>query len=124
MDCFQFSVRFHCRLKLTFNLLNCLQAKLWSKDEIEDGVIFNATLKKVRYRSSVSPSVERDVSCLLWETLKIRVLKAGTVLKLVEHLTPGDKSVSEDDPGFLLCFLCTYKAFASTEEILDMLLQR
>lgn len=100
------------------------QAKLWSKDEAEDGAIFSATLKKVRYRSSMSPNAERGVSCLLWETLKIRVLKAGTLEKLVEHLTPANESVSEEDPGFFVCFLCTYKTFASTEEVLDLLLKR
>ena len=103
---------------------NFSQAKSWSKDETEDGVIFSATLKKVRYRSSVSPSTGNDVGGLFWETVKIRVLKAGTLVKLVEHLTPGNTEVSDEDPSFLLCFLCTYKAFTSTEEILDLLLER
>ena len=61
---------------------------------------------------------------MLWETLKIRVLKAGTLSKLVEHLTPTQTSVSEEDPGFMLCFLCTYKTFSTTEEVLDLLLER
>ena len=100
------------------------QSKLWSKDEEEDGAVFSATLKKVRYRSSLSPNTEKDVSCLLWETLKVRVLKAGTLEKLVEHLTPGHEGVSENDPGFLVCFLCTYKTFASTDAVLDLVLQR
>jgi len=99
-------------------------AKSWSKDETEDGVIFSATLKKVRYRSSVSPSTGNDVEGLFWRTIKIRVLKAGTLVKLVEHLTPESTEVSDEDPSFLLCFLCTYKAFTSTEQILDLLLER
>jgi len=101
-----------------------IDAKSWSKDETEDGVIFSATLKKVRYRSSVSPSTGNDVQGLFWQTIKIRVLKAGTLVKLVEHLTPGSTDVSDEDPSFLLCFLCTYKAFTSTEQILDLLLER
>ncbi|XP_065068963.1 ral guanine nucleotide dissociation stimulator-like 1 isoform X2 [Rhopilema esculentum] len=99
-------------------------SKLWSKDEAEDGAIFSATLKKVRYRSSVGSSADNDVSCLLWETLKIRVLKAGTLSKIIEHLTPSNESVSEDDPGFFVCFLCTYKTFASTQEVVDLLVHR
>ena len=78
----------------------------------------------MRYRSSVSPNIDRDASFLQWETLKIRVLKAGSLFKLVEHLTPGNEDISGDDPGFFVCFLCTYKTFASTDEVLDLILQR
>eukprot|EP00112_Aurelia_sp_Birch-Aquarium-sp1_P024992 Seg811.3 transcript_id=Seg811.3/GoldUCD/mRNA.D3Y31 product="Ral guanine nucleotide dissociation stimulator-like 1" protein_id=Seg811.3/GoldUCD/D3Y31 len=101
-----------------------LDTKLWSKDEVEDGAIFSATLKKVRYRSNILPNSHDRDSCLLWETLKIRALKGGTLPRLIEHLTPTNSSVLEDDPGFFVCFLCTYKTFAPTEDVLDLLLQR
>ncbi len=113
------------RNEFTYSFL--LKPKTWSKNEEEDGVIFTATLKKVRYRSSLAPSiVNKDdvVSYLSWETLKKRVLKAGTLVKLIEHLTPTTADVLEEDSGFLVCFLCTYKTFASTEEVLDLLLER
>ena len=78
----------------------------------------------MRYRSSVSPNSNDRDSGLLWETLKIKALKGGTLPRLIQHLTPKDSSILEDDPGFFVCFLCTFKTFASTEDVLDLLLQR
>eukprot|EP00794_Sanderia_malayensis_P015613 gene15613-17187_t len=101
--------------------------KSWSRNEEEVGAIFTASLKKVRYRSNFDKPLadkEDNISYLSWETLKKRVFKAGTLARLVEHLTPTNPAVLEEDSGFLVCFLCTYKTFASTEEVLDLLLER
>lgn len=86
------------------------------------------SLKKVRYCSSdkLSPSPEDDgpISHLMWETTRVRTIKAGTLAKLVEHLSPSNGSLEELDPGYLIAFLSTYRTFAKTAEVVDLLLER
>jgi len=86
------------------------------------------SLKKVRYRSSdkLLPSPEDDspISHLQWETWRVRTIKAGSLAKLVEHLSPTKASLAELDPGYLIAFLCTHRTFAKTAEIVDLLLER
>lgn len=59
-----------------------------------------------------------------WETIKVKQLKAATLEKLVEHLTSCTSEAMDWDPGFLMAFLCTYKSFATTDEVVDLLLER
>lgn len=100
------------------------------KEEREEEAIYSVSLKKVRYRSSdkLLPSSpvdgEEPVSHLQWETWRIRTIKAGSVAKLVEHLAPSNASLEEVDPGYLIAFLNTYRTFAKTTEIADLLFQR
>ena len=97
----------------------------YHKEEREDGALYSVSLKKVRYRSSrvggliVNNNVE-PVSHLQWETIRVRTIKAGTLEKLVEHLA----SQEEVEPGYLIAFLSTYRSFAMTAEVLDLLLRR
>lgn len=82
-------------------------------------------MKKVRYRSSGSDTNEEPVSHLQWETVLVRKIKAGTLAKLVENLVPQkDGSLEEMDPGFLMAFLSTYRAFAEVDNVLELLLER
>ena len=96
----------------------------WSEIE-EDGALYNTALKRVRYNSFTSDdSTDGNVSFKQWETVKIKQIKAGTLEKLVEYLTPATMECNEFDPGFLLAFLCTYKSFATTCEVVELMLKR
>lgn len=104
--------------------------KTYFKEEKEEGAVYSVSLKKVRYRSShvrgllVNMSEVEPVSHLQWETIRIRTIKAGTLLKLVEHLAASKGSQDETEPGYLIAFLSTYRSFANTPEVLDLLLMR
>lgn len=84
------------------------------------------SLKKVRYRSSdiLQPSTEGDISYLQWETMRVRTIKAGSLAKLVDHLAPSTAPLEEIDPGYLVAFLSTYRTFANTTQIADLLFER
>ncbi|XP_061055669.1 ral guanine nucleotide dissociation stimulator-like isoform X1 [Eubalaena glacialis] len=56
----------------------------------------------------------------LYETCKVRTVKAGTLEKLVEHLVPAFQG---SDLSYVTIFLCTYRAFTTTQRVLDLLFQ-
>ncbi|XP_010184241.1 PREDICTED: ral guanine nucleotide dissociation stimulator-like 1, partial [Mesitornis unicolor] len=56
-----------------------------------------------------------------YETCKIRTIKAGTLEKLVENLLTA---FGDNDSTYVSIFLSTYRAFASTKQVLDLLLDR
>lgn len=51
----------------------------------------------------------------------MRTIKAGTLEKLVEYLVSAFKG---NDSTYVTIFLCTYRAFATTKQVLDLLLNR
>ncbi|MBW02105.1 Ral guanine nucleotide dissociation stimulator, partial [Eschrichtius robustus] len=53
--------------------------------------------------------------------IKVRTVKAGTLEKLVEHLVPAFQG---SDLSYVTIFLCTYRAFTTTQRVLDLLFQR
>nr|XP_058144502.1 ral guanine nucleotide dissociation stimulator-like [Dasypus novemcinctus] len=55
------------------------------------------------------------------ESCTVRTVKAGRWEALAEHLVPAWQ---EGDLGYVLTFLGTYHAFASTEQVLDQLFHR
>lgn len=68
---------------------------------------------------------EEPVSHLQWETILVRKIKAGTLKKLVDNLVSEKDSLSEDmDPGYLMAFLSTYRAFADVQHVLELLIER
>ncbi|XP_067828989.1 ral guanine nucleotide dissociation stimulator-like 1 isoform X2 [Heptranchias perlo] len=100
-------------------------------EELEDGVIYNIKLKRVHI---LEPAIERAASSKLqtderqvegsrgivqYKTCKIRTVKAATLEKLVEKLV---RDSGEHDPTYINVFLSTYRAFASTQEVLELLL--
>lgn len=96
----------------------------WTELE-EDGAFYNTALKRVRYHSHTSNTFnDGNISFKQWETIKVKQMKAGTLEKLVEYLTPATMECNEFDPGFILAFLCTYKSFATTSEVVELLLSR
>ncbi|EPQ17112.1 Ral guanine nucleotide dissociation stimulator-like 1 [Myotis brandtii] len=56
-----------------------------------------------------------------YETCKIRTIKAGTLEKLVENLLTA---FGDNDFTYISIFLSTYRGFASTKEVLELLLDR
>lgn len=58
---------------------------------------------------------------LMWETQKIRVVKAGTLEKLVESLVTVK---GELDSTYVNVFLATYRTFATPLQVLEILIKR
>uniref|UniRef100_A0A672R5W9 Ral guanine nucleotide dissociation stimulator-like n=1 Tax=Sinocyclocheilus grahami TaxID=75366 RepID=A0A672R5W9_SINGR len=82
------------------------------------------TLRKVQLHQTASKGqrwlgVETDSALSLYETCKGRTIKAGTLEKLVEYMVSAFKG---KDYTYVTIFLCTYRAFATTKQVLDLLL--
>uniref|UniRef100_A0A4W5RJV5 Ral guanine nucleotide dissociation stimulator n=1 Tax=Hucho hucho TaxID=62062 RepID=A0A4W5RJV5_9TELE len=90
-------------------------------EEVEDGAVYTITLRKVQIGASKGQrwlGVETDAALSLYETCKVRTIKAGTLEKLVEYMVRGN------DSTYVTIFLCTYRSFTSTKQVLDLLLNR
>ncbi|KAK3088008.1 hypothetical protein FSP39_013341 [Pinctada imbricata] len=96
--------------------------RFW-REEKEEGAIYNVYLKKVTYHtlSDLDHEKGREFSHLMWETQKIRVIKAGTLEKLVESLVTVK---GELDSTYVNVFLATYRTFATPKQVLDLLIAR
>lgn len=89
-------------------------------EEREEGLLFAVSLKRTRYTSAYSQLQEGD-GYLLWNTTKVRVVKAGTLQGLVWYLVPYQR---EPDASYRSCFLNTFRLFSSPREVLEMLADR
>ncbi|KAH9514515.1 Ral guanine nucleotide dissociation stimulator-like 1 [Bulinus truncatus] len=98
--------------------------RFW-REEREEGAVYHAYLKKVTYLSQARLEDENErnseFSHLMWETHKVRVIRAGTLARLVESLT---NSKGEMDSSYVNIFLATYRTFATTRQVLDALVDR
>ncbi|XP_067846825.1 ral guanine nucleotide dissociation stimulator-like 1 isoform X2 [Heptranchias perlo] len=100
-------------------------------EEVEEGAVYNVTLKKVQIQQAANKGarwlgVEGDQvppghTISQFETCKIRTIKAGTLEKLVENLLTA---FGDNDFTYISIFLSTYRAFASTGHVLELLLDR
>ncbi|XP_035382803.1 ral guanine nucleotide dissociation stimulator isoform X3 [Electrophorus electricus] len=95
-------------------------------EEMEDGVVFTITLRKVQMHQSASKGqrwlgVESDSALSLYETCKVRTIKAGTLERLVEYMVSAFRG---NDSTYVTIFLCTYRSFTTTKQVLDLLLNR
>ncbi|XP_049567724.1 ral guanine nucleotide dissociation stimulator isoform X8 [Orcinus orca] len=95
-------------------------------EELVNGVIYSISLRKVQVHHGANKGqrwlgYENDSALNLYETCKVRTVKAGTLEKLVEHLVPA---FQESDLSYVTIFLCTYRAFTTTQRVLDLLFQR
>ncbi|XP_077188745.1 ral guanine nucleotide dissociation stimulator-like 1 isoform X2 [Paroedura picta] len=100
-------------------------------EEVEEGAIYHVTLKKVQIVQAASKGarwleVDDDIlppehTVSQYETIKIRTIKAGTLEKLVENMLTA---FGDNDFTYISIFLSTYRAFASTKEVLDLLIDR
>ncbi|KAM3715915.1 Ral guanine nucleotide dissociation stimulator-like [Dirofilaria immitis] len=109
-------------------------AKYFGEEKLEDA-IYAVYLRKVRYVSP--PSIEfsddraQDIKkygisldntdYLQWETIRERVVRAGTLEKLVECLISDDMLM---DSRHFNVFFATYRSFATCSNVLELLLQR
>ncbi|KAJ3603818.1 hypothetical protein NHX12_028559 [Muraenolepis orangiensis] len=95
-------------------------------EEEEDGAVFAITLRKVQLHQSASKGqrwlgVDSDSALSLYETCKVRTIRAGTLERLVEYMV---KAFRGKDSSYVTIFLCTYRSFSSTRQVLDLLLNR
>uniref|UniRef100_A0A8C7X288 Ral guanine nucleotide dissociation stimulator-like 1 n=1 Tax=Oryzias sinensis TaxID=183150 RepID=A0A8C7X288_9TELE len=100
-------------------------------EEAEEGAIYNVTLKRVQIQQAANKGARwlgaegdrlppgHTVSQL--ETCKIRSIRAGTLERLVETLLTA---FGDNDLTYTSIFLSTYRAFASTQTVLQLLLDR
>lgn len=96
--------------------------RFW-REEREEGAVYSAYLKKVTYHSfsQLEDDNAKEFSHLMWETQKIRVIKAGTLEKLVESLVTIK---GELDSTYVNVFLATFRTFATPKQVLDLLIDR
>ncbi|XP_042334282.1 ral guanine nucleotide dissociation stimulator isoform X2 [Sceloporus undulatus] len=95
-------------------------------EEVEEGIVYSISLRKVQLHHTANKGqrwlgFENESALNLYETCKVRTIKAGTLEKLVEYLVSAFKG---NDSTYVTIFLCTYRAFASTKQVLDLLLNR
>ncbi|XP_053551523.1 ral guanine nucleotide dissociation stimulator isoform X3 [Bombina bombina] len=95
-------------------------------EEVDEGVIYSISLRKVQLHHTANKGqrwlgFENESALSLYETCKVRTIKAGTLEKLVEYLVSAFKG---NDSTYVTIFLCTYRAFATTKQVLDLLLNR
>ncbi|KAJ0032359.1 hypothetical protein NQD34_002440 [Periophthalmus magnuspinnatus] len=100
-------------------------------EEVEEGAIYNVTLKRVQIQQAANKGARwlgaegdrlppgHTVSQL--ETCKIRSIRAGTLERLVETLLTA---FGDNDLTYTSIFLSTYRAFASAQTVLQLLLDR
>ncbi|XP_070311216.1 ral guanine nucleotide dissociation stimulator isoform X7 [Odocoileus virginianus] len=92
-------------------------------EELVNGVIYSISLRKVQVHHGANKGqrwlgCENESALNLYETCKVRTVKAGTLERLVEHLVPAFQG---SDLSYVTIFLCTYRAFTTTQQVLDLL---
>uniref|UniRef100_A0A8C4F3I5 Ral guanine nucleotide dissociation stimulator n=1 Tax=Dicentrarchus labrax TaxID=13489 RepID=A0A8C4F3I5_DICLA len=105
-------------------LVRCQNSTQEIGEEAEEDAIFTITLRKVQLHQSASKGqrwlgVETDSALSLYETCKVRTIKAGTLERLVEYMVSAFRG---KDSTYVTIFLCTYRSFATTKQVLDLLL--
>ncbi|XP_060907528.1 ral guanine nucleotide dissociation stimulator-like 1 isoform X1 [Labrus mixtus] len=92
----------------------------WGEEE-ENGAVFGVTLRREPVlQSSDTVDSPTAFSFVQYHTVKVRRLKAGPLDRLVTHLLTPEP----DEPNFSHIFLSTYRAFTSTDTLIEMLFQR
>jgi len=96
--------------------------RLWGEEKT-DGAVYAVYLKKVRYHhpcQTISDS-DDDISHLEWETVRVRLIKAGTLEKLVESLASDS---GELESTYVNVFLATYRTFSTAACVLALISNR
>ncbi|XP_006164360.1 ral guanine nucleotide dissociation stimulator isoform X2 [Tupaia chinensis] len=107
-------------------MVDCQSSTQEIGEELINGVIYSISLRKVQLHHGASKGqrwlgCENESPLNLYETCKVRTVKAGTLEKLVEHLVPAFQG---SDLSYVTVFLCTYRAFTTTQQVLDLLFKR
>uniref|UniRef100_A0A2K5XF65 Ral guanine nucleotide dissociation stimulator n=1 Tax=Mandrillus leucophaeus TaxID=9568 RepID=A0A2K5XF65_MANLE len=106
--------------------IDCASSTQEIGEELINGVIYSISLRKVQLHHGANKGqrwlgYENESALNLYETCKVRTVKAGTLEKLVEHLVPAFQG---SDLSYVTIFLCTYRAFTTTQQVLDLLFKR
>ena len=64
---------------------------------------------------------EDEISHLEWETVRVRLVKAGSLEKLVESLASDS---GELESTYVNVFLATYRTFSTAHQVLTLITQR
>nr|XP_045001984.1 ral guanine nucleotide dissociation stimulator isoform X5 [Jaculus jaculus] len=104
-------------------MVDCQSSTQEIGEELINGVIYSISLRKVQLHQGATKGqrwlgYENESALSLYETCKVRTVKAGTLEKLVEHLVPAFQG---SDLSYVTVFLCTYRAFTTTQQVLDLL---
>ncbi|XP_067376000.1 ral guanine nucleotide dissociation stimulator-like isoform X5 [Channa argus] len=115
-----------CMFDFPVTILEDLSSTQEIGEEAEEDAIFTITLRKMQLHQSASKGqrwlgVETDAALSLYETCRVRTIKAGTLERLVEYMVSAFRG---KDSTYVTIFLCTYRSFASTRQVLDLLLNR
>ncbi|XP_036000217.1 ral guanine nucleotide dissociation stimulator isoform X7 [Fundulus heteroclitus] len=115
-----------CMFDFPVTVLDDLSSTQEIGEEAEEDAIFTITLRKMQLHQSASKGqrwlgVETDSALSLYETCKVRTIKAGTLERLVEYMVSAFRG---KDSTYVTIFLCTYRSFATTKQVLDLLLNR
>ncbi|PNI68749.1 RALGDS isoform 1 [Pan troglodytes] len=107
-------------------MVDCQSSTQEIGEELINGVIYSISLRKVQLHHGGNKGqrwlgYENESALNLYETCKVRTVKAGTLEKLVEHLVPAFQG---SDLSYVTIFLCTYRAFTTTQQVLDLLFKR
>ncbi|XP_055126498.1 ral guanine nucleotide dissociation stimulator isoform X7 [Symphalangus syndactylus] len=107
-------------------MVDCQSSTQEIDEELINGVIYSISLRKVQLHHGANKGqrwlgYENESALNLYETCKVRTVKAGTLEKLVEHLVPAFQG---SDLSYVTIFLCTYRAFTTTQQVLDLLFKR
>lgn len=107
-------------------MVDCQSSTQEIGEELINGVIYSISLRKVQLHQGATKGqrwlgCENESALNLYETCKVRTVKAGTLEKLVEHLVPAFQG---SDLSYVTVFLCTYRAFTTTQQVLDLLFKR
>ncbi|XP_077427398.1 ral guanine nucleotide dissociation stimulator-like 1 [Vanacampus margaritifer] len=92
-------------------------------DEEENGAVFGITLRREPVMPSTDMAMAADGTAsgyVYYHTVKLRRLKAGTLEHLVAHLLDPENQ----EPDYVHVFLSTYRAFISTNNLIELLFHR
>uniref|UniRef100_A0A8B9L4J3 Ral guanine nucleotide dissociation stimulator like 1 n=1 Tax=Astyanax mexicanus TaxID=7994 RepID=A0A8B9L4J3_ASTMX len=90
-------------------------------EEVEEGAVYSVTLKRVQIQQAANKGARWLGVRACLETCKIRSIRAGTLERLVETLLTA---FGDNDLTYTSIFLSTYRAFASTQSVLELLLDK
>ncbi|XP_045419619.1 ral guanine nucleotide dissociation stimulator isoform X4 [Lemur catta] len=107
-------------------MVDCQSSTQEIGEELINGVVYSISLRRVQLHHGATKGqrwlgYENESALNLYETCKVRTVKAGTLEKLVEHLVPAFQG---SDLSYVTIFLCTYRAFTTTQQVLDLLFKR
>ncbi|XP_069775761.1 ral guanine nucleotide dissociation stimulator-like isoform X3 [Narcine bancroftii] len=95
-------------------------------DETVDGAVYSVTLRQVHLQQAASKAqqwlgLDNELVGTTCETVRTRSIKVGRLEKMVEHLL---EAFDCGDSSYVSVFLATYRAFAKTQDVVRILLDR